>query len=213
MTPSPVFADLSSNNPIPDYDAYVAAEHVVVAIKATEGTSYVNPDHRAECLEFGRRHVTIVHYHFARPDLNDSAASEARHFLEVALPLTGGRDYLALDLERATPAGWQADPAWAAEFRRHVRLASRFDPILYASRSTLQLAGFPHAWEDGRVWDADWSSQSDFVFAGGSVAIRQTSDGVYGPEPHSVAGVGQCDVNVARGQFWEHVLQNRPRHH
>ena len=209
MNPSPLFADLSSNNAGFDATAYRDAGHIVVAIKATEGIHYVNPEHRPWCMDAGARRVGIVHYHFARPDLDDGPEEEARHFLEVALPLAGGRDWLALDVERATPAGWTHDPAWSHAFDAEVARRSRFHTILYANRSTLQ--SVPGDWLDykpGHFWDADWSRDPDFAPPGGVCVIRQQSGVTAGIPPFSLPGVGPCDVDVARGGFWRTVLSH-----
>jgi hypothetical protein len=64
----------------------------------------------------------------------------------------------------------------------------------------------------GRYWDADWSEGPDFNAGGGHTVIRQSSNGVDGPEPHSLAGIGTCDVNVLRGSFLSEVHDNAPKH-
>jgi lysozyme len=209
---NPIFADLSSNNSEFHAGPYAAAGHIIVAVKATEGTRWVNPDHRPWCLAAGAKRMCVVHYHFARPDLADGPEAEAAHFLEVALPLCGGRDYLVCDVERAVPAGWAHDPAWSHAFDVHVQAHSRFRIILYASRSTLQTV--PGEWlagDDKRVWDADLGAGPDFAPAGYEVAFRQFTDGVLGPEPHSLPGVGVCDCNAARGRTWREIMARAPR--
>ncbi len=208
---NPIFADLSSNNSEFHVSTYAQAGHVIVAVKATEGVHYVNPDHRPWCLAAGGHRMHVIHYHFARPDLGDGPEAEARFFLEVALPLAGGRDYLVLDLERATPQGWTHDPAWSHAFDSHVRAHSRFATIPYASRSTLQsVQGDWLAAEPKRTWDADWSTTPDWAPAGYQVAFRQFTDGVHGPEPHSLPGVGVCDVNRAVGATWRQIMARTP---
>lgn len=205
---TPLFADLSDNNASFSAGAYRDAGHVVVAIKATEGVTYVDPEHRPWCLDAGARRVAVVHYHFARPDLGDTPEQEADHFLEVALPLAGGRDYLALDLERAAPAGWQHDPAWSKAFDQRVQSRSRFHVILYANRSTLAATPDAAAWLAGgklRFWDADWTDAQDYAPPPGVVAIRQQSGVTAGKPPYSLPGCGPCDVDVARGAFWRAV--------
>lgn len=199
---SNLFADISSNNN--DFNAaeYRAAGHIFVAIKATEGTGYVNPDHRGWCYAAGGHHIGIAHYHFARPDLSTDPAAEARFFLTNVHSLAGGRDYLVLDLERAAPAGWQHDPAWSATFDKYVQDNSRFHTVLYASESTLRISDQWLVGENRRVWDAAWGTTPDYAPPGYRVAFRQFTDGVFGPEPHSLPGVGQCDVNrIAPGMF------------
>lgn len=211
MSVNPLFADVSSNNSEFKPDPYVKAGHVVIAVKATEGVGYVNPDHRSWCLAAGGKRISVVHYHFARPDQGNSPDAEAARFLEVALPLAGGRDYLVVDVERAAPAGWQHDPAWTHQFDAHVRAHSRFATILYASRGTLQ--AYPGDWlaaEPRRTWDADWSNTPDWAPAGYEVAFRQFTDGVYGPGPRMLPGVGRCDVNHARGRTWRQILAHTP---
>ena len=211
MTTSPQFADLSSNNQEFDTATYRRAGHVVVAIKATEGVQYVNPEHRPWSYAAGIWRVAVVHYHFARPDLGNTPASEAARFLEVALPLAGGRDYLALDLERATPAGYTHDPAWSKGFDAYVQTHSRYRIILYASRSTLQLVPRASDWlaqDQPRFWDADYGRDADYAPEGGVCVIRQQSGVTAGPPPYSLPGVGPCDVDVARGAWWHDILGN-----
>lgn len=211
---SPLFADISSNNSEFDAQAYRDAGHLVVAIKATQDTVYVNPDHRAWCYQAGAKHISIVHYHFATPDTGTTAEEEARHFLSVVLPLAGGRDFLALDLERAVRAGWAHDPAWSKAFDSYVQEMSRFHTILYGSRATLQINDDAGAWLAGdllRFWDADWSTDRDFAPKGGVAAIRQQSGVTSGVPPFALPGVGPCDVDVARGAFWQQILLNSKR--
>lgn len=208
---SALLADISSNNAQFNAPAYRKAGHIAVAIKATEGVTYVNPDHRQWTLHAQWEHLSVIHYHFARPDLNNNPTVEAEHFLAVALPNAGGRDFLALDLERATPAGWKHDPAWSKQFTATVRSVSRFHPILYASRATLQIADQADAWLAGdllRFWDADWSRSPDWCPKGGQVALRQQSGLTAGVPPFELPGIGACDVDVARGIFWRQLLTN-----
>lgn len=205
---SPLFADISSNNEGFDPVAYRDAGHILIAIKATEGAGYVNPDHRAWSYAAQIHRIAVIHYHFARPDLGDSPESEANRFLEVALPMAAGRDYLALDLERGTPQGWEHDPNWSRRFDQCVQAHSRFHTILYASRATLATADDWLVGPHRRVWDADWSADPDYAPPGYHVAARQQSGVTSGVPPFSLPGVGACDVNVARGVFWRAAVAN-----
>lgn len=211
MLASPLFADVSSNNRGLDARTYRQTGHILVGIKATEGLAYTNPYHRTWSLHAGLNLVSVVHYHFGRPDAGNDPAHEAEHFLAVALPLAGWWDYLALDLERATPFGYSHDPAWSRGFDEYVSAHSRFNTILYANRSTLEGGTNWLTNPKKRVWDADYSNTPDYAPAGYSVAFRQFTDGVVGPTPHEVAGVGTCDVNrMSHTMFAE--LTKRYRH-
>lgn len=211
--PNLLFADISSNNADFDAVAYRADGHLLVAIKATEGLTYVNPKHRSWCLHAGMHHVGVVHYHFGRPDLGNSPGDEAVHFLRTVHGLAGGRDYLVLDCERPAPTGFRADPAWCNAFAQRVSELSRFHVILYASRSLLSESD---AWlpaNSRRVWEADWSSQPDWAPTGYSVAFRQFTNGVAGPGPHGLAGVGRCDVSWMSLRVFDRLRCSQPAHH
>lgn len=211
MSYSRLFADISSNNSWWSARDYRNAGHILVAIKATEGTSYTNPYHRNWCLHAGLNWVSVVHYHFARPDTGSRPEDEADHFLNATLPLAGWWDYLCVDIERATPHGWKNDPAWCHEFDMQVQRRSRFRSIVYASRSTLEQSD---AWlppPRQRVWDADWSSAPDYAPPGYDCVFRQFTDGVIGPGPHALPGVGNGDVNRMSNSMFA-KLTERYRH-
>lgn len=211
MQYSSQFADISSNNNTPDMRVYRQTGHVLIAIKATEGVNYTNPDHRNWCLHAGLQWVSVVHYHYARPDLDNSPQAEARHFLDEALPLAGWWDYLAVDVERGRNGQFTGDPSWVRDFDAYVQTHSRFACILYASRSTLQLSDEWLVGSRKRVWDADWSTDPDYAPPGYECAFRQFTDGTLGPEPHELLGVGQCDVNRMSTNMLGH-LTSRYRH-
>jgi len=204
------FADVSAFQPEVHMDEYAAAGHLLIAVKATEGLSYVNPFHRGQCFAAGGKHVAVVHYHFGRPDLGNSAVAEAEHFLSATSGLLGPYDYVVVDIERATPEGWSHDPAWSAEFDGTIRARSRFRTIIYASRSVLQQSdGWLGDSPVKRVWDAAYSSEPDYAPPGYTVAFRQFTDGQLGPEPHSFAGIGACDGNRMSRAIFNHLVQYR----
>jgi lysozyme len=205
------FADISSNNNKFEALRYRDTGHILVGIKATEGINYTNPYHRTWSLNAGLQWVSVVHYHFARPDQGNDPAHEAQRFLAAALPLAGWWDYLCLDLERATRGGWQHDPAWSQAFDKYVLDHSRFRVILYANRSTLEQSDKWLVSDKKRVWDADWSNAPDYAPPGYECVFRQLTNGVFGPEPHAVPGVGICDVNRMSGAMLAELTE-RYRH-
>lgn len=209
---NPYFADVSSAQPHVNMDEYAAAGHLAIAIKASEGVSYINPYHRGQALAAGGKHVAVIHYHFGRPDQGNAPDAEAAHFLDAAKQLAGPYDYLVLDLEEATRQGWKGDPLWSQEFDHRVRDGSRFRVILYASRSTLQISDHWLVNEPAsarRVWDADWSTGPDYAPPGYQCVFRQFTNGFEGPGPHSFAGIGRCDGNRMNRAILQHLTQYR----
>lgn len=203
------FADISNNNAEFDAERYAAAGHLIVAVKASEGVTFTDPDHHTWTLHAHLHHLGVIHYHFARPDLNPDPAAEAEHFLRAVGGLAGGRDYLALDLERAVPAGFSHDPEWSCEFDRVIRADSRFRTVIYMSQSLFESAqGWwwhaPH-----HLWLAAWSGERNPRYQTARVIFRQYTDGVVGPEPHTFVGIGQCDGNYMDHDANVHMLHRR----
>ncbi|MEV6010945.1 GH25 family lysozyme [Streptomyces sp. NPDC051976] len=104
---------------------YATAGRSFVMVKATEGTSYVNPRHTAQ-VATGRAHGLVVgHYHFAR---SGSMTAQADYFLSHAAARTG--DILVLDWEDTAVSSAEKD-AWIT----HVRGAAHgHRVILYCNR-------------------------------------------------------------------------------
>ncbi|WP_329171802.1 GH25 family lysozyme [Streptomyces sp. NBC_01477] len=96
-----------------------------VIVKATEGSSYVNPKHAAQ-IATGRAHGLVVgHYHFARPG---SMSAQADYFLAQAGVKAG--DILAFDWEDTGVSGADKD-GWL----RHVQAkAPDHRVILYCNK-------------------------------------------------------------------------------
>jgi GH25 family lysozyme M1 (1,4-beta-N-acetylmuramidase) len=74
-------------------------------------------------------------YHFARPDLGDSAIAEAQYFVGVAGSyITSGYLRPALDLERGESLGKSALSKWVRDWAQEVERLTRVKPILYMIR-------------------------------------------------------------------------------
>jgi lysozyme len=211
MTHSTFVADLSNNNSFYDPVSYRAAGHVLVALKASEGTGFADPDHRLWALHSGLHGIAVAHYHFGRPDLS-TGKDEADWFLHCTSGLLGPHDYVVYDGERARDGAFGLDPQHCRQFDDRIRELTRFEPILYASASQLG-AGATDALggPNRRDWCADYSSGPDTAAPGHRCVMRQFTDGVIGPDPHVLPGVGQCDVNIMRGAFARTVLANASR--
>jgi lysozyme len=202
-------ADLSNNNGANAYDpiAYRAGGHVIIGLKASEGTGFADPDHRRWCLMSGLHKIAVIHYHFGRPDLS-TGADEADWFLHVTAGLLGPHDYVVYDGERAANGAFGLDVLHCRAFDNRIRERTRFEPLLYASASQLGGAADALGGTNKRDWDANYSSNADTHAPGHTCVLRQFTDGVLGPEPHTLPGVGRCDISIMRGQFARTVLGN-----
>jgi hypothetical protein len=119
-----------------------------VFVKATEGTTYVNPEHASQVATARAAGLVVGHYHFARPG---SMSAQVAYFLQRAAPQPG--DLLAFDWE--DPGVFNADKdAW---IRAAQVAAPKHQVLLYCNRDywtnrdTTSFAG------DG-LWIADPSA-------------------------------------------------------
>lgn len=109
-----------------------------VICKATEGTGYVDPTFTSNIEAIRKTNSGLGFYHFARPDLGNSAINEADFFIQtIGKPLND--EILALDFEVN-----YADPVtWCAAFLDRVNAKLGCKPLLYLN--------------DGLVKKCDWT--------------------------------------------------------
>lgn len=204
--PSNLFADISSNNHKISVEEYADDGHLLLAVKATEGVTYTDPDYHTWVARAHWYKLGVVHYHFARPDLEGGPEHEANHFLSVVKHHLGARDYVALDIERPDIRGWERDPAWTNAFDARVQEVTGKHCVLY---TPIEQFKEDAEWLYGgnrRLWVPDWSDKHVRAPRGWSILFRQFTDGVVGPEPHSLRGIGRCDVNMMSKQVHSHLL-------
>ena len=94
-------------------------------IKATEGTSYINPKHDAQVAYSRAQGLVVGHYHFARPG---TVADQVSYFLRHAAPQSG--DILCLDWEDTGVSGSDKD-AW---IRAAQAAMPQHQVVLYCNR-------------------------------------------------------------------------------
>lgn len=111
---SPVI-DLSHHNPEPDWPAMKAAGVVGVIHKATEGTTYRDPDRQRRLAAAYRAGIKIATYHFMRPG---NIAAQMDHYINTIDAAKGERVVLdhedagvpIRDLELAITSLWNKRP-------------------------------------------------------------------------------------------------------
>lgn len=155
--------------------------------KATEGSSYKDPNYPTRRAEAKRALIPFGAYHFASADKGD-AAEEARFFLAYATPKPGDlRPVLDLETkEGLSPGGIRT---WAKTFLRTVEKETGVKPIIYTPFD------FGAADDGYLLWRPrynDSNTPPEFKWD-----IWQFSNGVYGV-PNSYPGFGHVDLNVMR---------------
>lgn len=142
-----------------------------VVIKASEGTTYLNPN-LAEQRDTARRDGKLVgYYHFA--DLSDAVA-EAKHFVAAAGTLQPG-EFLALDWEVGNYS--DAIDQWAATFIQTVHGLTGVVPLLYSNEARIAAGTWPltRATNAG-LWEAAWGNTAPSATPWPFVAIWQNAD-------------------------------------
>lgn len=145
-----------------------------VIIKATEGTSYVNPD-LAEQVATARQDGKLIgFYHFS--DVSDAAA-EAKHFTDTIQQYIQPGDFAALDWETGSYS--DAIDQWCATFITDVDAVYGFVPMLYSNAARINAGA--SSWPKTRatnagLWEAAWGSSQPSASPWPFVAIWQNSD-------------------------------------
>lgn len=189
--------DLSHFNSVTDFNAAKADGIVGVIHKASEGTNYTDPKymmHHSAALAAG---LWWGAYHFGT---GDDGAAQADYFLSVVNP--GANDLLVLDFEPNTQ-GASMTLEGAEQFVTRVQAATGRWPGFYSGSLVKQLLGenqnptLANCW----FWLSEYGSVAHVPANWPTWTLWQYTDGNFGPEPHAVAGVGNCDRDQFNGDI------------
>lgn len=195
--PAFLFADISSNNAGFDAGAYARAGHLLIAIKATEGNTFVNPDWQTWSIAAHRARLAVMHYHFCT---GVSPIAEAAHLWNtIRLGFNPRIDRIAIDFEQpAISRLGSRGPAYLAELDQQIHklsgvwsigytFASELSPQLQVHSRKWWVASFGNKWPAGRFRK----------LPAGTMWAWQFTDGTAGADgPRGAAGIGRCDVSV-----------------
>lgn len=167
-----------------------------IIVKATEGATYKDP---ALSFWVERMHPDMLKgfYHFARPDNNNLAKSEADNFLSATLKYIDGRSIIALDVEAGALSYKKLDD-WCLKWCQYVHAATGITPMIYCSVSECKRFKKCAAWGCG-LWVAKWSAFKPKNIAPWEFfAIWQKSNNI------KVSGV-RCDFNLFNGKVSQYL--------
>ena len=156
--------------------------------KATESTSYVDKTYDdARQQVQGAGGLLWGAYHFFRPGNVDA---QVDHFLNIAKP--DGNTLLVLDHE---DDGCSIDDV--KRWLRRCEDETGQRPCLYSGSVIKEQLGdrFDEYLAGCRLWMPQYGSSPDVPECWDSMWLWQYTDGDVGPSPHSVPGIGKCDIN------------------
>lgn len=133
-----------------------------VIIKATQGTSYINPDMtRAykQALSAGKK---IGLYHYAS---KGGSGAEAKHFTDTVIKLGAvGKAILVLDWEAGDNVNW-GNVAYAKAFLDYVKSRTGVTPFIYMSKSSgCRSFDFSSIAKTNPLWVAQYANYKETAY-------------------------------------------------
>ena len=190
--PIPMVIDLSHWDPAYDYQAVADDGIGGVIYKATEGQNYtddtyVSQQHAAKAIGHA-----WGSYHFA--DSSD-VDGQVENYLRFAAP---DRDELfCLDWE--DNGGDTMSLAQAQEWITQVEAALKRPGqcVIYSGNTLKEALGddVNEFFGARRLWLCQYGTNPTWQKSWSAPWLWQFTDGVNGPEPHAIDGVGNCDIN------------------
>jgi lysozyme len=176
-------------------DAGIAA----VIHKATEGQDFTDAKYETRRAAAPQAGLLWGSYHFGTAS---DPEKQAKHFLSVVNP--GPNDLIVLDLEEN-----EKNPHNSMSIKQAVTFLSIVHdetgrwPGLYAGadlRDMLNGHGHPilsNCW----LWLAHWHDEPKLIPGWDNWTLWQYTDGIQGPEPHTIPGIGVCDRSKFNGDL------------
>jgi lysozyme len=194
-----VVVDLSHHNGNVDLAKAKAAGIVGVIHKATQGLTYMDNmyiTNRTHALQNG---LYWGAYHFG---VKGNGAGQADFFLSKVNP--DAQTLLVLDFEQNTTTPGQSMTLQDAhDFVTQIHAKTGRWPGLYSGSYIKQLLGskpdpvLANCW----FWLAQYGSNAVVPANWPTWTMWQYTDGVNGPQPHSVDGIGNCDRDTFNGDM------------
>lgn len=124
--------DISKHQGDVDFEVYKKNSNFLI-IKATEGVGYTDPKFSRNQSESRRVGLPLGYYHFARPDLKNSAEAEANWFIKTLGQLRDG-EFLVLDYE----ANWGGNVvSWCKTFLDTIKAINNCKPLVYLNQALI----------------------------------------------------------------------------
>jgi lysozyme len=195
--PDPLNAvvDISHYNGNVDLQAAQGDGIIGVIHKATQGTTGVDAMYQTNRAKAEAAGLLWGAYHFGTAG---DGAAQAQHFLDTVG--TFDNTLLVLDFEQNTGGGSMSLADARAFVTQVNQVAGRF-PGFYSGSYIKQLLGsgkdpvLAQCW----LWLPEYGPTPVLPANWSTWTMWQYTDGSVGPQPHSVAGIGNCDRDMFNG--------------
>jgi lysozyme len=192
MDIKPAVVDLSHWDPAFSYDDVLADGYSGCIYKATEGGNYTDPTY------VGQQHATKAagllwgSYHFAD---GSSVSAQIDNFMNFACP--DPDELFCLDWEDNGGDTMSMDDArtWITGVEQ--QLGRPGECVIYSGNTAKEALGdnVDSFFGGRRLWLCQYSTTPTWQRSWSEPWLWQFTDGQSGPSPHSVNGVGHCDIN------------------
>lgn len=199
---NPLVVDLSHWDPAEDY-AQVKREGIVgVIYKATEGTGYTDPTYVQQQKAAKGLGLKWGAYHFATAS---NLSGQIDNFLSYASP--DPDELFCLDWEDygADTMSLQSVKTWITEVENALHRPG--ECVLYSGNTVKEALGnrIDTFLSERRLWLAQYGSNPVCQNSWDNYWLWQFTDGIIGPQPHTIDGIGPCDINSYDGDA-DHLI-------
>lgn len=193
-TINPLVIDLSHWDPAYDYDAVRRDGVVGVIYKATEGQSYTDNTYVGQQAAAKAAGLKWGSYHFAD---GSNVNGQIDNYMRFACP--DPDELFCLDWEDNPSGNGKMSIAdaktWITQVER--QLNREGECVLYGGNTIKEALGddIDEFFAERRLWLCQYGSTPSWPPTWDRYWLWQYTDGDYGPQPHSINGVGACDIN------------------
>jgi lysozyme len=191
----PMVVDLSHWDPADDYNSVKNAGIKGIIYKATEGTGYTDDTYVSQQKAAKAVGLCWGAYHFAD---GSSVQNQINNFMRFACP--DPDELFCLDWED-NPGGYgRMSASQAQQWIEGVegQLNRPGECVIYSGNTAKELVNSSNAAFFGarRLWLCHYTTGTPtWNHAWDNYWLWQYTDGVNGSQPHSISGIGPCDIN------------------